>query len=87
MNVIEAGGVRLEPQVAAHAAEMFVVLSDPAIFGRATGRVACSRSSSAPISAPGACSSASASRPARSSNAWSSRSSPTRIMTLIAAED
>jgi RimJ/RimL family protein N-acetyltransferase len=32
MNVIEANGVRLEPQVAAHAAEMFVVLSDPAIY-------------------------------------------------------
>lgn len=32
MNVIEAGGMRLEPQVAAHAAEMFTVLSDPAIY-------------------------------------------------------
>ena len=32
MKVIEAGGLRLEPQVAAHAAEMFVVLSDPAIY-------------------------------------------------------
>lgn len=32
MNVIEAAGVRLEPQVAAHADEMFVVLSDPAIY-------------------------------------------------------
>lgn len=32
MNVIEAGGIRLEPQVAAHADEMFVVLSDPAIY-------------------------------------------------------
>lgn len=32
MNAIEAGGMRLEPQVAAHADEMFVVLSDPAIY-------------------------------------------------------
>jgi [ribosomal protein S5]-alanine N-acetyltransferase len=32
MDVIEAAGVRLEPQVAAHADEMFVVLSDPAIY-------------------------------------------------------
>lgn len=32
MNVIEAGGMTLEPQLAAHADEMFVVLSDPAIY-------------------------------------------------------
>jgi RimJ/RimL family protein N-acetyltransferase len=32
VNVVEAAGVRLEPQVAAHAAEMFVVLGDPAIY-------------------------------------------------------
>lgn len=32
MKVIEADGVTLEPQVAAHAAEMFVVLGDPAIY-------------------------------------------------------
>lgn len=32
MNVIEGKGVRLEPQVAAHAAEMFMVLGDPAIY-------------------------------------------------------
>lgn len=32
MNVIEAAGVRLEPQVAAHAVEMFAVLGDPAIY-------------------------------------------------------
>jgi [ribosomal protein S5]-alanine N-acetyltransferase len=29
---VEAEGLRLEPQVAAHAAEMFAVLSDPAIY-------------------------------------------------------
>jgi len=32
MNVIEAAGVTLEPQAAAHAAEMFAVLGDPAIY-------------------------------------------------------
>jgi ribosomal-protein-alanine N-acetyltransferase len=32
LNVIEAGGLTLEPQVAAHAAEMFVVLGDPALY-------------------------------------------------------
>lgn len=32
MNVIEAGGMTLEPQLAAHAAQMFVILSDPAIY-------------------------------------------------------
>ena len=32
MNSIDAGPVVLEPQVVAHAAEMFVVLSDPAIY-------------------------------------------------------
>lgn len=32
MRVIEAAGVTLEPQVAAHATEMFVVLGDPAIY-------------------------------------------------------
>jgi RimJ/RimL family protein N-acetyltransferase len=32
MHVIEAGTVTLEPQTAAHAEEMFVVLSDPAIY-------------------------------------------------------
>jgi [ribosomal protein S5]-alanine N-acetyltransferase len=32
MNTISIGSVVLEPQVAAHAAEMFVVLSDPAIY-------------------------------------------------------
>ncbi|HET7729101.1 MAG TPA: GNAT family N-acetyltransferase [Usitatibacter sp.] len=32
MNVLEAEGLTLEPQVAAHAAEMFVVLGDPAIY-------------------------------------------------------
>jgi RimJ/RimL family protein N-acetyltransferase len=32
MNIVTAGTLRLEPQTAAHAAEMFVVLSDPAIY-------------------------------------------------------
>jgi ribosomal-protein-alanine N-acetyltransferase len=32
MNTIRSDGLTLEPQVAAHAAEMFVVLSDPAIY-------------------------------------------------------
>jgi [ribosomal protein S5]-alanine N-acetyltransferase len=32
MNTLRAGPLVLEPQVAAHAAEMFVVLSDPAIY-------------------------------------------------------
>jgi ribosomal-protein-alanine N-acetyltransferase len=32
MRVIETGALRLEPQVAAHALEMFPVLSDPAIY-------------------------------------------------------
>ena len=32
MHVIEATGVTLEPQVAAHAEEMFAVLSDPALY-------------------------------------------------------
>jgi [ribosomal protein S5]-alanine N-acetyltransferase len=32
MRVIEAGSLRLEPQTAMHAAEMFAVLSDPAIY-------------------------------------------------------
>lgn len=32
MRVIEATGLRLEPQVAAHADAMFAVLSDPAIY-------------------------------------------------------
>jgi RimJ/RimL family protein N-acetyltransferase len=32
MRVIEAGNLRLEPQTAQHAAEMFAVLSDPAIY-------------------------------------------------------
>ena len=32
MRVIEAGQLRLEPQTAQHAAEMFSVLSDPAIY-------------------------------------------------------
>lgn len=32
MNSVDAGPVALEPQIAAHAAEMFVVLSDPAIY-------------------------------------------------------
>lgn len=32
MNTVRAGLVVLEPQVAAHAAEMFTVLSDPAIY-------------------------------------------------------
>ncbi len=32
MRVIHAGDLTLEPQVAAHAAQMFVVLSDPAIY-------------------------------------------------------
>ena len=32
MRVVEAGDLRLEPQLVAHADEMFVVLSDPAIY-------------------------------------------------------
>jgi RimJ/RimL family protein N-acetyltransferase len=32
MHVIDAGRLRLEPQVAQHADEMFLVLSDPAIY-------------------------------------------------------
>lgn len=32
MRVVEAGNLRLEPQTAQHATEMFVVLSDPAIY-------------------------------------------------------
>jgi len=32
MNTLAAGSVVLEPQVAAHAQEMFAVLSDPAIY-------------------------------------------------------
>ena len=32
MHVIEADGLRLEPQVVAHAEEMFAVLSDPALY-------------------------------------------------------
>ena len=32
MHAIEAGALTLEPQTAAHAEEMFVVLSDPAIY-------------------------------------------------------
>ncbi len=32
MRVIEAGNLTLEPQTAAHAEEMFAVLSDPAIY-------------------------------------------------------
>lgn len=32
MRVVAAGGLTLEPQVAAHAQEMFEVLSDPAIY-------------------------------------------------------
>jgi RimJ/RimL family protein N-acetyltransferase len=32
MRALAAGGLTLEPQVAAHAAEMFSVLSDPAIY-------------------------------------------------------
>ena len=32
MRAVEAAGLRLEPQVEAHAAEMFRVLSDPAIY-------------------------------------------------------
>lgn len=32
MRVVEATGLRLEPQVEAHAEEMFRVLSDPAIY-------------------------------------------------------
>lgn len=32
MHIIETAGLRLEPQAATHAAEMFVVLSDPAIY-------------------------------------------------------
>ena len=32
MRVVEAGNLRLEPQTAQHAIEMFAVLSDPAIY-------------------------------------------------------
>ena len=32
MHVVEGSGITLEPQMAAHAEEMFVVLSDPAIY-------------------------------------------------------
>jgi hypothetical protein len=32
LHVIETGSLRLEPQIAAHAEEMFVVLRDPAIY-------------------------------------------------------
>lgn len=32
MRIIEAGSLTLEPQAAAHAGEMFAVLSDPAIY-------------------------------------------------------
>lgn len=32
MRAIETGGLTLEPQTAEHAAEMYVVLSDPAIY-------------------------------------------------------
>jgi len=32
MRFVEADGVRLEPQIAAHAEEMFAVLGDPAIY-------------------------------------------------------
>src|SRR5947207_3014901 len=32
MNIIETEALTLEPQIAAHAEEMFVVLSDPAIY-------------------------------------------------------
>ena len=32
MRVVETGSFTLEPQIAAHAEEMFVVLSDPAIY-------------------------------------------------------
>jgi ribosomal-protein-alanine N-acetyltransferase len=32
MRVIETGSLKLEPQTAAHAEEMFAVLSDPAIY-------------------------------------------------------
>jgi len=32
VNTLIAGNLRLEPQVVAHAAEMFAVLSDPAIY-------------------------------------------------------
>ena len=32
MNLLHAAGLTLEPQTAAHADEMFVVLSDPAIY-------------------------------------------------------
>lgn len=32
MRTIETGSLRLEPQLAAHADEMFVVLADPAIY-------------------------------------------------------
>ncbi len=32
MHVIESAGLTLEPQVKAHAEEMFIILSDPAIY-------------------------------------------------------
>src|SRR5437773_10713230 len=32
MRIIETAGFTLEPQIAAHAEEMFLVLSDPAIY-------------------------------------------------------
>src|SRR5437879_10120533 len=32
MHVIETGSLKLEPQTAAHAEQMFAVLSDPAIY-------------------------------------------------------
>jgi len=32
MRVIETGNLTLEPQTAAHAEEMFAVLSDPSIY-------------------------------------------------------
>src|SRR3989454_10531937 len=32
MHVIETGSLTLEPQTAAHAEEMFIVLGDPAIY-------------------------------------------------------
>jgi hypothetical protein len=34
MNRVSAGSLVLEPQIAAHATEMFDVLSDPAIYER-----------------------------------------------------
>jgi len=36
MRVIQTGNLTLEPQTAAHAEEMFAVLSDPAIYTRFT---------------------------------------------------